>query len=122
IQRAVPRSSGSPPNTAVHTRRSTISPPTASGLVTLTRSDNIVAAGLSASDISFADWNIILGLRSDLRVRLLTLHEPNILASGIGSPPQRPLRTRPSPCPRSAVHARLRRLRHGQRSSTDAAV
>ena len=58
IQRAVPRSSASAPNTAVQASRSTRSPVTPSACVTLTRSLSTVAAGFTASDICFTDSNI----------------------------------------------------------------
>ena len=59
IQRAVPRSSASWPNTDVHTRRSTRAPVTAPVSLTLTRSLKTVAAGLTASLISLRDWNVM---------------------------------------------------------------
>jgi hypothetical protein len=58
IQRAVPRSSASAPNAAVEASLSIVSGLTADTLVTLTRSLNTVAAGLTASVISLMDANM----------------------------------------------------------------
>jgi hypothetical protein len=77
IHLAVPRSSASSPNAAVHASLSTTSSLTAAPLVTLTRSLSTAAAGFTASLISLTELNMSSTIRLKPDTAVTSVHPPS---------------------------------------------